>query len=93
MQPGNAENYLLRASFYGLTGRFDQILADCNEAIRLNPNLAMAYSARGNFYASRMDRVRARADFEQALRLNPGDTIARNSLSFLDRMEGLWMKE
>jgi len=54
----------------------DRALSDCNEAIRLNRNLAAAYLNRGNVYLSKSDLDHALADFNEALRLDPKNAWA-----------------
>jgi lipoprotein NlpI len=54
----------------------DRALSDCNEAIRLNRNLAAAYLNRGNVYLSKSDFDHALADFNEALRLEPKNAWA-----------------
>jgi len=54
----------------------DRALSDCNEAIRLNRNLAAAYLNRGNVYLSKSDFDRALSDFNEALRLDPKNAWA-----------------
>src|SRR5581483_7188222 len=54
----------------------DRALSDCNEAIRLDRNLAPAYLNRGNVYLSKSDFDRALADFNEALRLDPKNAWA-----------------
>jgi Flp pilus assembly protein TadD len=51
------------SAFYG------RAIADFNEAIRLDPNDASAYTARGNAYNATGEIDRADADFNQAKRL------------------------
>jgi tetratricopeptide (TPR) repeat protein len=41
------------------------------EAIRLNPNLALAYNARGFVYYLTRDYTRGLADLDAAIKLNP----------------------
>ena len=54
----------------------DRALTDCNEAIRINRNLAPAYLNRGNVYLSKSDLDHAFTDFNEALRLNPKNAWA-----------------
>ena len=54
----------------------DRALTDCNEAIRINRNLAPAYLNRGNVYLSKSDLDHAFADFNEALRLDPKNAWA-----------------
>ena len=46
-------------------------IADCTEAIRLDPKFADAYNLRGNAYAGKGERLKAIADYTEAIRLNP----------------------
>lgn len=54
----------------------DRALTDCNEAIRINRNLAPAYLNRGNVYLSKSDLDHAFTDFNEALRLDPKNAWA-----------------
>jgi Flp pilus assembly protein TadD len=47
----------------------DRAIADCTEAIRLDPKNALAYLGRGNCYNKKGERARAEDDFAQARRL------------------------
>ena len=46
-------------------------MADCMEAIGLNPRLALAYYARGTLYRTKGDCDKAVADLTEAIRLDP----------------------
>ena len=46
MAPDMAEAYCERASAYCWKGEANMAIADCNEAIRLDPNLSDAYNVR-----------------------------------------------
>jgi len=54
----------------------DKAIADCNEAIRLNPNHAIAFNNRGNTYNAKGRYDRAIEDLNQAIRLNPNQAMA-----------------
>jgi tetratricopeptide (TPR) repeat protein len=55
---------------------YDRAIADYNQALRLDPNYATAYSNRGNAYYAKKDYDRAIADYNQALRLDPNHEVA-----------------
>ena len=68
---------LVESGYANLTnGQFDSALADFNEAIRLDPKAASAYSKRGVLYSVTGDKDRAFADFNEAIRLDPEDANA-----------------
>ena len=48
-----------------------EAIAAHSEAIRLEPNNAMAYSNRGNAFDDKKDYVHAIADFDAAIKLDP----------------------
>ncbi len=52
-------------------GEADDALAECNEAIRVNPGSAEAYWNRANAYSRRHRNVEAIGDLTEAIRLEP----------------------
>src|SRR5258708_30616525 len=56
----------------------DKAIADCNQAIRLEPNDATAFYNRGDSYTAKNEHERAIEDFKQAIQLNPYDADALN---------------
>ncbi|HLN27912.1 MAG TPA: tetratricopeptide repeat protein [Gemmataceae bacterium] len=52
-------------------GEYDKALAACNEALRLNPKLTMAYFARSKAYCAKEEYDKAIADCTDAIRLDP----------------------
>ena len=66
-----AAYYNNRAVAYRARGDNDRAIADLNEAIRLDPKLAMAFNNRGNAYNAKGDNDRAIADFNETIRLDP----------------------
>jgi tetratricopeptide (TPR) repeat protein len=63
----------------GRTGNYDRAVMNFNEAIRLNPNDAMAYYDRGLAYSHKDDQDRSIADYSEAIRLNPVFSMAFNA--------------
>jgi tetratricopeptide (TPR) repeat protein len=53
----------------------DQAIADCTEAIRSDPQCAVAYRHRGMAYSVKGDSDKAMADFDAAVGLDPTDRI------------------
>ncbi len=71
------------------TGDFDSAISKYNEAIRLDPKFALAYSFRGVAYSRKHDFKQAMADSNEAISLNARSTaihIHRGWL-FFDRRE------
>jgi serine/threonine-protein kinase len=66
-----AELYLQRAIAYLGNNALEAALADCEQALRLNPELAPAYFYRGLARQELRDPAGALADFNRALELDP----------------------
>ena len=70
-----AAAYRVRGEALSRKGQYSLAIADFNQAIRLAPKMAAAYSRRADAYASLGDddanERRARADYEKAARLDP----------------------
>ena len=54
-------------------GDRDKAIADYTEAVRLDPEYAVAYCNRGLAYSKKGDHDEAIADFTAAIRINPND--------------------
>jgi tetratricopeptide (TPR) repeat protein len=52
-------------------GQYRQAVEELNEAVRLDPLMALAYNARGFAYYLLHDQKHSLADFDEAIRLNP----------------------
>ena len=63
--------YNNRAAAYRATGDNNRAMLDLNEAIRLDPKLAMAFNNRGAAYNEQGDNDRAIADYNEAIRIDP----------------------
>jgi len=59
-----------------MIGKTAQAIEDFDQALRLDPGLALAYNSRGSVYYDLGDYGRAIENFDQALRLDPGDDEA-----------------
>lgn len=73
------EFLVARAGKLVLAGDNEAALRDLDEAIRLSPNLATAYSNRGVIYLQRQDYQRAIGDFDTAIGLDPTRATAFNN--------------
>ena len=60
-----------RGGAYYHKGGYDQAIAECDQAINLNPNYAEAYAGRGLAYALKKEYDQAIADCDQAIALKP----------------------
>jgi tetratricopeptide (TPR) repeat protein len=79
-----ASYFLNRGNANNLKGDPDRAIADYDEALRLEPELAMAYNNRGVAWRDKGDKEHALADFSAAVRLDPDLAIA---LEHRKRME------
>ena len=68
-----------------MKGSSARAIADYDEAIRLDPALALAYNNRGVSRRDSGDAARARADFQTAVTMDPALDIAREHLQQSDR--------
>jgi len=68
--PKDAMEYEARGTAYHFTER-QRAIADYSEAIRLDPNYALAYHNRGRAYVEKNEHDRAIADYSEAIRLDP----------------------
>lgn len=72
----------------GKAGDYGKAIASFNEAIRLNPNNAVAYYDRGLSYSRIGDRDRSIADYNEAIRLDPNYVWAFTNRGILYRSKG-----
>jgi tetratricopeptide (TPR) repeat protein len=80
-------NHSIVYFYRGLTYLFkrdsDHALADLNQAIKLQPELAEAYVNRSVIYSAKGDYSRSLADLNQAIQLKPDLTVAYNNRGLL----------
>jgi tetratricopeptide (TPR) repeat protein len=82
-----AISLMQRGAAHHETGELDRAIADYDEAVRLDPGLALAYYRRGNVHRDKRDLDRAIADLDEAIRLEPGLTLAyhHRGLAYRDK--------
>jgi tetratricopeptide (TPR) repeat protein len=61
---------------YFALGEYDKTIADCTEAINLDPDIALAYIYRGFAYITKNEFDKAIAESNEAIRLDPGIALA-----------------
>jgi tetratricopeptide (TPR) repeat protein len=81
--PNDAFNYVMRALVASAhAGAASESLSDLNEALRLEPNDALAHSGRGITWVAMKAYDKAIVDFNEAIRLEP-----QNATHFFNRAE------
>lgn len=73
---GLSEALYNRGNAYATNGNFERAIADYDQAIRLNPTMAVAFDNRGVAYSKKKQFERAIADYDEAIRLNPNSVVA-----------------
>ena len=73
---GEAEQHYNAGAELKEEGRLEEAIAEFTEAIRLDPDFALAYSSRGYLYVETGRYDQAIEDLDEAIRLNPKDAIA-----------------
>ena len=61
-----ANTHVKRALAYVLKGQLEPALADCDEALRLNPSEGTAYRTRAEVYRRKGEHAKAEADLQRA---------------------------
>jgi tetratricopeptide (TPR) repeat protein len=64
-------------------GEYDKGIADFNEALRLNPTLAVAYYNRAEAWRNKGEYDRAIADYNQAVAIDPTLAVVYSNLAWL----------
>ena len=80
--------FVNRGAAHKAQGDFTRAIADYDEAIRLDPQIADAFNNRGNSHQDQGDLAVAIADYDQAIRLNPKFALAFNNRGFAHRVRG-----
>ncbi len=69
---------------------YDKAIADYNEAIRLDPKNAAAYTSRAFAWSQKNEYDKAIADYNEVIRLHPQDAFAYTFRAFAwDAEEGV----
>ncbi|HEX5845114.1 MAG TPA: tetratricopeptide repeat protein [Rhodoplanes sp.] len=87
-QSDRATAYNNRGWSYSDKGDHDRAIADFDEAIRLDPKLAIAFVNRGWSYERKGDYDRAIADYDEAIRLDPNYSLAHNNRGWARNLKG-----
>jgi tetratricopeptide (TPR) repeat protein len=77
--PPSYDSYV-RGVAFEQKGDFENAIANFTEAIRIDPNYALAFYDRGKSYKGKGDLAQAVADYGEAIRIDPN-----NALAFYDR--------
>lgn len=83
--PGYAEALDRRAALYVKMKRYDEALADIEQALEIEPRHFGAMAGRGMIYAAQGKIGEAKRSLEEALAINPYLTIAKQALKQLER--------
>jgi tetratricopeptide (TPR) repeat protein len=74
----SSEAYTYRGFARKRLGDKDNAIADFDEAIRLNPNEALAWRVRGATYASKAEYAKTLADYTESIRVDPENPDSRH---------------
>jgi tetratricopeptide (TPR) repeat protein len=69
-------------------GEYDKAIENCEKAIQIDPNTALAYVNRGGAYLLKGDSDRAIADLEVAVKLEPDNEDFRERLAKVKEAKG-----
>lgn len=70
---------------YYQSGQLSQALSECDLAIQMTPDLAIAYNQRGLIYDELGEKEKAIVDFQTALRLDPEMDDAQDNLISIEK--------
>lgn len=82
-EPPDATAYVRRAQYRWQNKERASARDDCEQALKLDPKLSMAYEWRGHILSNEGNYTAAKADLEHALRLDPRNASAQNTLAWL----------
>ena len=83
-----ARAYCGRGGAYGVLKNFEQTIEDCTQAIKLDPNYAMAYNNRGAAYMNLNNYQQAMTDINKAIQCDSTLALAYNNRGALYLMAG-----
>src|SRR5436189_5318220 len=78
LRPGSNPDLAI-AACTTLKHEYDRAIEDYDQAIRLDPNLAAAFTNRGAVYTEKQEYDRAMQDLDRAIELDPDDALAFNN--------------
>ena len=61
------------ATIFNNAGKYDRAIEDYNEALRLKPDFAQAFSDRGAAWYFKGEYSKAIADYDEAIRIDPNN--------------------
>ncbi len=88
MTPTGISTYGNRASLWKAKGEYEKAIADYDEVIRLNPNIARSYFDRGYARSKIAKREEAIRDYSKAIEIDPKHATAFNNRGDLYRKLG-----
>lgn len=86
--PNKARSWGNRGRAYSLSGKYAEALADCNQAIRLNPTGGIPYCSRASVYYYMAEYDLAIADYTRAIELRPDFSSAYFNRGFSYEKKG-----
>ena len=85
---GTAEWHVAQAYELNNQGRYDEAIEECNKAIELDPNYALAYFNRGAAYINKGQYDLAIADCNKAIELDPNNAKAYANRAYAYKLQG-----
>ena len=86
--PDLAKNHFDRASDYESRGQDDQAITAYGDAIRVDPNYALAYFYRGSLFVLKANTDAALADFQKVVDLSNDPDLVAMAQKRIEKMEG-----